>query len=82
MPRHNDNSSYKCVYYEAMKQESKRRPIYECRCNERMKTKGEGSCVLYFEFVHYESIKGDLTFVYYESIKRELKIRPMRLSVR
>ena len=33
----------KFVYYEAIKRELKRRPIYECRCDERLKTKDEGS---------------------------------------
>jgi hypothetical protein len=28
--------------YEAIKQEPKRRPIYECRCDERLKAKAEG----------------------------------------
>ena len=31
------------VYYESIKRELKRRPIYECRCDERLKTKSEGS---------------------------------------
>jgi hypothetical protein len=29
-------------YYEGIKRELKRRPIYECRCDERLKTKVEG----------------------------------------
>ncbi len=34
----------KCfVYYESIKRELKRRPLYECRCDERLKTKVEGS---------------------------------------
>jgi hypothetical protein len=32
-----------CVYYELIKRELKRRPIHECRCDERLKTKAEGS---------------------------------------
>ncbi len=32
-----------CVYYESMKRELKTRPIYECRCDERLKTKAEES---------------------------------------
>jgi hypothetical protein len=31
------------VYYEGIKREVKRRPRYECRSDERLKTKGEGS---------------------------------------
>jgi hypothetical protein len=30
------------VYYEGIKRELKRRPIYECRCHERIKTKAGG----------------------------------------
>jgi hypothetical protein len=30
------------VYDEEIKRESKRRPIYECRCDERLKGKAEG----------------------------------------
>ncbi len=31
------------VYYKSMKRELKIRPIYECRCDERLKTKSEES---------------------------------------
>ena len=31
------------VYYASIKRELKRRPIYECRCDARLKTKVEGS---------------------------------------
>ena len=31
------------VYYESIKREPKRRDIYECRCDERLKTKAEES---------------------------------------
>ncbi len=31
------------VYYESIKRELKTRPIYECRCDERLKTKVEES---------------------------------------
>ena len=34
------------VYYESMKRELKTRPIYECRCDERLKTKAEESTCL------------------------------------
>jgi hypothetical protein len=31
------------VYYESIKRELKTRPIFECRCDERLKPKGEES---------------------------------------
>ena len=31
------------VYYESIKRELKIKPIYKCRCDERLKTKAEGS---------------------------------------
>jgi hypothetical protein len=34
------------VYYESMKRELKTRPIYECRCDERPKSKAEESARL------------------------------------
>jgi hypothetical protein len=34
------------LYYESMKRELKTRPIYECRCDERLKTKTEESTLL------------------------------------
>ena len=34
------------VYYESMKRELKTRPIYECGCDERLKTKAEKSTLL------------------------------------
>ena len=33
----------KVVYYESIKRELKRRPIYECRSDEKLKTKDEES---------------------------------------
>jgi hypothetical protein len=36
------------VYYESMKREVKTRPIYECRCDERLKTKSEESTRLVY----------------------------------
>jgi hypothetical protein len=32
-----------CVYYESIKRELKTRPMYECRCDERLKTQPEKS---------------------------------------
>jgi hypothetical protein len=45
------------VYYKSIKSESKTRPIYECRCDERLKTKTEESTrltytVLFGELEH------------------------------
>ena len=34
---------YLIIYYQAKKRELKRRPIYEYRCDERLKVKDEGS---------------------------------------
>jgi hypothetical protein len=68
---------------------SKTRPIYECRCDERLKTKSEKSTrVTYTGLlgeledlkISLRSRKGFLfsvSFVYYDSRKRELKTRPM-----
>ena len=36
-------SNEKVVYYESIKGEPKTRPIYECWCDERLKTKAEES---------------------------------------
>ena len=41
-------SKRKFVYYESMKRKLKTRPLYECRCDERLKTKPEEStCLVY-----------------------------------
>jgi hypothetical protein len=37
------NQPINFVYYESRKRELKTRPIYECRCDERLKTKSEKS---------------------------------------
>ena len=34
------------VYYESLKRELKTKPIFEFRCDERLKTKGEESTLL------------------------------------
>jgi hypothetical protein len=49
-----------------MKRNLKTRPLHECRCDERLKTKDEESTCLTYTVVQ---------FVYYESIKRELNKR-------
>ena len=58
------------VYNESRKRDLKTRPIYECRCDERLKTKTEKSTrLVYTGFLHF--------FVYYESRKTEVKTRPI-----
>ena len=52
------------VYYETIKREVNRRLIYECRCDERLKGKGEGST----RFV-YTGFRGGL-----EHPKRETRL--------
>jgi len=42
-PHHCMSSVSPFVYYESVKRELKRRLIYECRCDERLKTKTEES---------------------------------------
>jgi hypothetical protein len=42
------------VYYESIKREVKTRPIYECRCDERLKTKTEKSTCLPYTGFHGE----------------------------
>ena len=55
------------VYYESMKRKLKTRPLYECRCDERLKTKFEESTRLactvlqppaLFQFYHRETKSG------------------------
>ena len=41
-----------CFHYSSIKRELKTRPIYECRCDERLKPKGEEStCLAYTELL-------------------------------
>jgi hypothetical protein len=42
------------VYYESIKRELKKRPIYDCRCDERLKTK-----VLEFARLTYTGLHGE-----------------------
>ena len=53
------------VYYESRKREVKARPIYECRCDERLKTKSEKSTRL-----GYTGLFGEL-----EHLKIETRLR-------
>ena len=36
-------AQYQMLFHESIKRELKTRPIYECRCDERLKTKAEES---------------------------------------
>ena len=53
------------VYYESIKRELKTRPIYECRCDERLKTKVEESTRLVYTglFVELEHLKIETTLI-------------------
>ncbi len=58
------------MHYESIKREIKIKPIYECRCDERLQTKTKS-------FTRLSYTTAATTVVYYESIKRELKIKPI-----
>ena len=45
---------YELVYYESIKRELKIKPIYGCRCDERLKTKSEESTRLASTGLHGE----------------------------
>jgi hypothetical protein len=77
---------YEVVYYESIKRKLKIKPIYECRCDERLQIKTKR-----FPHLSYTGLVVELEqrlfmepvlfivvvsyVVYYETIKRELKIR-------
>jgi hypothetical protein len=63
-------SPSKFVYYESMKRELKTRPIYECRCDERQKTKPEESTCL-----TYTGLLGEL-----EHLKIETRLKDEMLA--
>ena len=50
------------VYFESMKRELKTRPLYECRCDERLKTKDEESTCL-----SYTVLLGELEYLKIET---------------
>ncbi len=52
-------------YYESIKRELKRRPIYECRCDERLKTKSEGSPQIETRLIDekFSSVMGECVIV-------------------
>ena len=53
------------VYYESIKRELKTRPIYECWCDERLKTKAEESTLLTYTgfLVGLEHLKIETTLI-------------------
>ena len=53
------------VYYSSIKRELKTRPIYECRCDERLKTKAEESTRLAYTglLVELEHLKIETTLI-------------------
>jgi hypothetical protein len=70
------------VYYESRKGELQTRPIYECRCDERLKAQSEKSTHLVYtgflgELEHLKIKTRINIVVYYESRKGEIKTRPI-----
>ena len=55
-------SGKEVVYYESIKRELKTRPIYDCRCDERLKTKVEESTRL-----TYTELLGELEYLKIET---------------
>ena len=73
------------VYYESIKRELKRRPIYEYRCDERLKTKTEESTRLadtrlVVDLEHLK-IKTRLTNEKFASVKGECEIQGLLSSL-
>ena len=69
--KHNTSEhSSKLVYYEVIKRELKRRPIHECRCDERLKATTEGSTLL-----AYTGLRGGL-----EHLKIETRLIDERFA--
>jgi hypothetical protein len=72
--------SWSCtvVYYESIKRELKIRPIYECRCDERLQTKTKDfTCLTYTGLVvelEHLKIKTRLTNEKFASVKGECEI--------
>ncbi len=56
---------YTVVYYKSIKREIKTRPIHECRCDERLKTKTEESTFLGYTglLVELEHLKIKTTLI-------------------
>jgi hypothetical protein len=65
------NSIFLFVYYETINRELHRRHIYECRCDERLKTKAEG-----FTRRSYAGLRGGLR----EHLKIDTRLRDERFA--
>ncbi len=61
------------VYYEETKRELKRILIYECRCNERLKAKAEGSTRL-----AYTGLRGGLEHLKIEKMLRDERFESVK----
>ena len=58
------------ISLESIKRKLKKKVLLECRCDERLKDKADGStCLVYTGYLL-------VPFVYYESLKRELQTKP------
>ena len=73
------------TYYESLKRELKTKTIYGCRCDERLKTKGEGSTSLISTVFHGElehlKIETRLIDERFASVMGECDIRSYRIHV-
>ena len=71
------------VYYESMKRELTTRPIYECRCDERLKTKDEGSTRLVYTGLlgglEHRKIETRLIDERFESVMGECEIVTLKV---
>jgi uncharacterized protein (DUF2126 family) len=62
-----------CVYYEEIKWDLKRICTYECRCNERLKPKVEGSTCLTWEVCECDGWVCDLEVTGVSSIFKKIR---------
>jgi hypothetical protein len=70
-----EKAPWPTVYYESIKRDLKTRTIYECRCDERLKTKSEESTRLGHTGLLVERLKSLL--FYHKSMKQKPKIKPI-----
>ncbi len=68
--RDEESECCKVVYYESIKRELQRRPINECRCDERLKTKTEE-----FTLLAYTGLFGGL-----EHLKIEMRLIDKKIA--
>jgi hypothetical protein len=57
---HRDCDDRQVVDYESIKRELKIKPIYECRCDERLKTKAEESARLAYMGCWFNLLRGSV----------------------